>query len=102
MSNAELIDHVRNGLDAFMRDDLDLLLAKRLEESDGKNRWIPVKERMPTKEDADEDGYVLASATENESPHRKFSYMKKWYRLNEPTYYLTITHWQRITPPEAP
>jgi hypothetical protein len=72
-------------------------LADRINEL---TRWIPVSERMPTREDADENGEVLVSETENESPHRKFSYMKKWNRINDPNYFYTIRRWRRITPPE--
>jgi hypothetical protein len=64
-------------------------------------RWIPVSERMPTEEDGDENGEVLVSETEKESPQRKYSYMKTWNRLNDPNYFFTITHWKRITPPEG-
>jgi hypothetical protein len=64
-------------------------------------RWIPVSERMPTEADVDENGEVLVFETENESPHRKYSYTKRWNRFGEPDHFYTITHWKRITPPET-
>jgi hypothetical protein len=72
----------------------------RLRELHELTRWIPVSERMPTEADGDENGEVLVSETENESPHRKYTYMKRWNKLNDPDYFHTITHWKRITPPE--
>ena len=76
-------------------------LSNRLWEIHEETRWVPVSEGMPTQEDADENGEVLVSETENESPHRKYSYMKTWNRLNDPNYFYTITHWKRIQAPEG-
>jgi hypothetical protein len=64
-------------------------------------RWIPVSERMPTKEDADEQGYVLAIERENESPYKKYPKCRQWDRFDDKDYFYTITHWKRITPPEG-
>jgi hypothetical protein len=97
MNLAELAD----ALQRFEFDMLNEAVANRLRAIHEETRWIPVSERMPTREDADENGEVLVSETENESPHRKFSYMKKWNRLNDPNYFYTIRRWRRITPPEA-
>jgi hypothetical protein len=96
MNLAELAD----ALQRFEFDMLNEAVARRLRVIHEETRWIPVSERMPTREDADENGEVLVSETENESPHRKFSYMKKWNRLNDPNYFYTIRRWRRITPPE--
>jgi len=63
-------------------------------------RWIPVSERMPTRKDGDEDGYVLVSERQNETPHKRYTRYVKIDNLDDPDYFYTITHWQRITPPE--
>jgi hypothetical protein len=76
-------------------------LENRINSLEAERRWIPVSERMPTEADGDGNGEVLVSETENESPHRKYTYMKRWNKLNDPDYFHTITHWKRITPPEA-
>jgi hypothetical protein len=84
-------------LDSIYEQTRPVKLADRIHDL---TRWIPVSERMPTKEDGDENGQVFVSETENESPHRKYSHVKTWNRLNDPDYFYTITHWKRITPPE--
>jgi len=74
---------------------------KRLRELHELTRWIPVSERMPTEEDGDEHGEVLVSETENESPYRRYQQMTKWDSVDDVDYFYTVTHWQRITPPEG-
>ena len=78
--------------------DTPLDLADRIHDL---TRWIPVSERMPTKEDADEQGYVLAIERENESPYKKYPKCRQWDRFDDKDYFYTITHWKRITPPEG-
>jgi hypothetical protein len=75
-------------------------LHKEHEALKKQTRWIPVSERMPTEEDGDENGQVFVSETENESPHRKYTYMKRWNKLNDPDYFHTITHWKCVAPLE--
>jgi hypothetical protein len=64
-------------------------------------RWITVSERMPTNRDGDEDGYVLISERQNETPHKRYTRYVKIDNLDDPDYFYTITHWQHITPPEG-
>lgn len=64
-------------------------------------RWIPISERMPTKEDADESGYVLVHGT-----RRLFLNVRQetnmWYWdavTGAPIGSTTLTHWRRIDTP---
>lgn len=96
MTNAELIDHVRNGLDTFMRDDLDLLLAERLE---NKHRWIPVSEQLPD-EDFDYvhvyyDGMVATMCYSKPKGFHGATANRMEMFAHE------ITHWRRIDGPEG-
>jgi hypothetical protein len=63
-------------------------------------RWIPVSERMPTEEDGDVHGDVLISEVENEYPYRRYQIITRW-SFDPNQYHETVTHWQRITPPEG-
>jgi len=70
-------------------------LENRINSLEAKHRWIPVEERLPTKEDADRYGYVLWwSEDEVALPVAHY-----WDFTGVPKYQLT--HWQRITPPEG-
>jgi hypothetical protein len=60
-----------------------------------KNRWIPVEERLPTEEDADENGRVLwyfkdqyQQTLMRDMPRWKMSYER-------------VTHWRRSDNPEG-
>jgi hypothetical protein len=64
-------------------------------------RWIPVEERLPTFEDADEEGYVFIRERENESPHRTYHTVGRYDSLKVPDYFYTVTHWRRIDTPEG-
>ena len=58
-----------------------------------KQEWISVEDRLPTKEDADENGEILAVA-------HKDGYVRSWsydWLKNYPTLF---THWMPL--PEAP
>jgi hypothetical protein len=92
-------------INALKRMDADLLeygyaiyIADRIHDL---TRWIPVSERMPTEEDLDEHGNVLASEVERESPNRRYQFMVKGDTIGSTDYFYTITHWRRITPPEG-
>jgi hypothetical protein len=63
-------------------------------------RWIPVSERMPTKQDGDENGYIFTLEREKESPNRLYPCIQTWSDIRS-DYYYEITHWKRITPPEG-
>ena len=89
-------------LDAMKRIDADLLeygyheaLSDRIHSL---TRWIPVEERLPTEEDADQHGYVLIREVENESPKRVYHALVKWSDVLRPNYFYTITDWKRICP----
>jgi hypothetical protein len=60
-----------------------------------KNRWIPVEERLPTKE----DGYKSKYATQ-----RTVLVMQKWGDISVATIELAkhFTHWRRIDKPDSP
>ena len=65
-------------------------------------RWIPVSERMPTEEDANEDGCVLVSATERSKLHRVVEIWSYEYVSRNGLGGYKPTHWKRITQPETP
>jgi hypothetical protein len=70
-------------------------LANRIREL---TRWIPVEERLPTEEDADQHGYILIREVENESPKRVYPALVKWKYIGKPNYFYTVTDWKRIDP----
>jgi hypothetical protein len=74
---------------------------KRIKELESLTRWIPVEERLPTFEDADEEGYVFIRERENESPHRTYHTVGRYDSLKVPDYFYTVTHWRRIDTPEG-
>jgi hypothetical protein len=76
-------------------------IADRLRELHELTRWIPIAERLPTFEDADEEGYVFIRERENESPHRTYHTVGRYDSLKVPDYFYTVTHWRRIDKPEA-
>jgi hypothetical protein len=93
-------------INALKRMDADLLeygyaiyIADRIHEL---TRWIPVSERMPTKDDA-LNGQVLVKEENWTTDH---AYSIAYYKNIEPDvperqpseWY--VTYWQRITPPE--
>lgn len=89
MSLTECLDEIRTY--AFFLEDPELEeVADRIHEL---TRWIPVSERLPTKEDADDFGFV------------------EWYigppnneRISWAPFYphsRGATHWRRIETPEA-
>lgn len=55
-------------------------------------RWIPVTERLPTEEDADDDGFVFAYTAE----HKKI--IARWTDVCRFSDF--VTHWMPL--PEAP
>jgi hypothetical protein len=72
-------------------------ITDRIEEL---TRWIPVSERMPTKADGDMDGRVLVFERQKYTPHKRYTRLVKWDSVDDVDYFYTVTHWQRITPPE--
>jgi len=73
-------------------------LAERIHDL---TRWIPVEERMPTREDADAEGYVWVSAIQITMGDRaNDSWLWSEVSLDGGIAYKP-THWKRITPPEG-
>lgn len=72
-------------------------IADRIEEL---TRWVPVSERLPTKEDGDERGFVLWLEGERESPHRIYHTLGKWNLFESPDdypdYFYKVISWKRI------
>ena len=62
-------------------------------------RWIPVSERMPTHEDFGEWGRVLIRYNDGDIDSMPFVGNVSQFTTSSEFW---ITHWQRITPPEAP
>jgi hypothetical protein len=63
-------------------------------------RWIPVGERLPTDEDADENGHVSVTAVQ-EATGKTFIESWSWDWVEDGVWGYTITHWRRIDKPEA-
>jgi hypothetical protein len=73
-------------------------LTDRIEEL---TRWILVSERLPTREDADAEGYVWVSAIRILTATRSNdSWLWSQVSLDGGIAYKP-THWKRITPPEG-
>jgi hypothetical protein len=63
-------------------------------------RWIPVSERLPTKDDADLEGYVLVRGVNNDGLIQND--IDLWNHIGDwNDKYWELTHWKRITPPEG-
>jgi hypothetical protein len=75
--------------------DVAVALADRIEEL---TRWIPVSERLPTEEDADQHGYVLVRDADNESSGETYHSMVQWDNVGKFEHFYTITNWKRIDP----
>ena len=76
-------------------------LTSRLRELHELTRWIPVSERLPTREDADAEGYVWVSAIQITMGDRaNDSWLWSEVSLDGGIAYKP-THWKRITPPEG-
>jgi hypothetical protein len=67
-----------------------LRIADRMDKLHDLTRWIPISERMPTEEDVDENGEVIAY-----SPDPAITVSASGI---PPSHH--FTHWKRITPPE--
>jgi hypothetical protein len=72
-------------------------LSNRLWEIHEETRWIPVSERMPTIEDADERGNVLWWSLIGEGG----AVIWEYYRAHEYHGKIVRTHWRRIQAPEG-
>jgi hypothetical protein len=73
----------------------------RINSLEAERRWIPVEERLPTRQDADAEGYVWVSAIRILTATRSNdSWLWSQVSLDGGTDYKP-THWQRITPPEG-
>jgi hypothetical protein len=103
MNLAELADQIERKLDVPMGEDLvQYDIADRLYAIHDLTRWIPVSERLPTREDADAEGYVWVSAIQITMGDRaNDSWLWSEVSLDGGIAYKP-THWKRITPPEAP
>jgi hypothetical protein len=75
-------------------------LENRINSLEAERRWIPVEERLPTKQDGDENGYIFTLEREKKSPNRLHPCIQTWSDIRS-DYYYEITHWKRITPPEG-
>jgi len=67
-------------------------LENKINSLEAKHRWIPVEERLPTEADADEYGEVMWLY------RKEGAVIAGWGVYRDSVY---VTHWQRITPPEA-
>ena len=75
-------------------------VATRLRELHNLTRWIPVEERLPTEEDADECGYILWWRTDsiNLPDAGQWDLHTEYANAPSITHY---THWKRIDKPEG-
>jgi hypothetical protein len=101
--NYDAIEELTNRIDTLLFDTAQRhdawvdALENKINSLEAERRWIPVEERLPTKEDADRYGYVLWwSEDEVALPVARYWY---WDFTGVPKYQLT--HWQRITQPEG-
>jgi hypothetical protein len=67
-------------------------LENRINSLEAERRWIPMEERLPTKEDADKYGEVMWLQRKNGAV------IEKWGAYRDSVY---VTHWRTITPPEG-
>ena len=97
MNLAECLEFLREYGYDFILTEGNHELADRIAEL---TRWIPVGERMPTEADGDMDGRVLVFERGKYTPHGTYTRFVGWDSLDDVDYFYTVTHWQRITPPE--
>jgi hypothetical protein len=85
----------------------DIALADRLHDL---TRWIPVSERMPTKEDFGNEVFrVWVNGTDEKACFDRGkllvwhveAYDAGWCEYDKQDWKTSFTHWQRITPPEG-
>jgi len=97
MNLAELADRVESDEDIYHD---EYVFVDRLRELHELTRWVSVSERMPTREDADEDGFVLIRGATKDGLVQHdldlWHYVKDW----DSTHWV-LTHWKKITPPET-
>jgi hypothetical protein len=98
MNAGELAD----ALDKYRSSELlNEQVASRLRSIHEQHRWIPVSEKLPTKDDADLEGYVLVRGVNNDGLIQND--IDLWNHIGDwNDKYWKLTHWQRITPPETP
>lgn len=98
----QCIDTVRiaHQLDSLLEEPIELgdILRQLSERIDELTRWIPVDERLPNKDDGDNNGYVITREVENGSPNRAYNEMVKWDYVGKPDYFYTVLYWKRIAP----
>ena len=75
-----------------------LRIADRMDKLHDLTRWIPVSERMPTKEDGDSMGLVFVWHDTSSPLLKGHGYVAHYHWV--PASDEGITHWKRITPPE--
>lgn len=102
MSLQECIDTVRiaHQLDLLLEEPIELgdILRQLSERIHELTRWIPVGERLPNKEDADNHNSVLIREIEVQSPSRIYHYLGLIDMIFRPDYFYKPTHWKRIDP----
>lgn len=84
-------------------------IASRLRELHDLTRWIPVSERMPTKEDANEyghfvtlkNGFVSTSMIDRENNVWVWNDSEANWDVFGESFIATFTHWRRIDKPEG-
>ena len=105
MTREQVVETIRiaHQLDGLLDEPTPLgdILRQLSERVEALTRWIPIAERLPTKEDADKHGYVIIREVENESPKRMYHALVKWSDVLRPNYFYTVTHWRRIDKPEG-
>jgi hypothetical protein len=78
--------------------DTPLDLADRIHDL---TRWVSVSERLPTKDDADLEGYVLVRGVNNDGLIQND--IDLWNHIGDwNDKYWELTHWKRINLPETP
>jgi hypothetical protein len=87
MTLAECLDALREMNHIQFDIGYDVDIADRIHDL---TRWIPVSERMPTEEDADWNGEVIAY-----SPDPAITVSASSVPMSH-----HFTHWKRLTPPE--
>jgi hypothetical protein len=98
MTLAECLEELSNGSgNDYMSFNDTRKIADRIHKL---TRWIPISERMPTRDDGDRYGRVLVFERGKYTPHGTYTRFVGWDSLDDVDYFYTVTHWKRITPPE--
>jgi hypothetical protein len=112
MNLAECIDALRDSSEFYTNPNYAYpsyvkTLADRIHDL---TRWIPVSERMPTKEDFGNEFFrVWVNGTDEKACFDRGkllvwhveAYDAGWCEYDKQDWKTSFTHWQRITPPEG-